>query len=108
MLKKKFGPIFKELLNLTSNKFKNKKSVNFVIFVAIKKDRTTNFSPFFLVAVFGSGMDKNQDPGSGTNIPDPQHCLSDVATHCTQYLYPICRKGIIKATVLFFSLTILD
>jgi hypothetical protein len=21
----------------------------------------------------GSGMDKNQDPGSGINIPDPQH-----------------------------------
>jgi hypothetical protein len=20
-------------------------------------------------------MDKNQDPGSGINIPDPQHCL---------------------------------
>jgi len=33
------------------------------------------------VAVFGSGirdpgsgMGKNQDPGSGINIPDPQHC----------------------------------
>jgi hypothetical protein len=26
--------------------------------------------------VFGSGtgMGKNQDPGSGINIPDPQHC----------------------------------
>ncbi len=23
----------------------------------------------------GSGMGKNQDPGSGTNIPDPQHCF---------------------------------
>ncbi len=23
----------------------------------------------------GSGMGKNQDPGSGINIPDPQHCL---------------------------------
>ncbi len=23
----------------------------------------------------GSGMSKNQDPGSGINIPDPQHCL---------------------------------
>jgi hypothetical protein len=22
----------------------------------------------------GSGMGKNQDPGSGVNIPDPQHC----------------------------------
>jgi hypothetical protein len=22
----------------------------------------------------GSGMGKNPDPGSGINIPDPQHC----------------------------------
>jgi hypothetical protein len=44
---------------------------------------TTNFfSPLSFVAVFGSGirdpgsgMGKNQDPGSGINIPDPQHCL---------------------------------
>ncbi len=42
---------------------------------------TTNFfSPLSFVAVFGSGirdpgsgMGKNQDPGSGINIPDPQH-----------------------------------
>jgi hypothetical protein len=42
------------------------------------------FSPLSFVAVFGSGirdpgdpgseMGKNQDPGSGINIPDPQHC----------------------------------
>ena len=44
---------------------------------------TTNFfSPLSFVAVFGSwirdpgsGIGKNQDPGSGINIPDPQHCL---------------------------------
>jgi hypothetical protein len=44
---------------------------------------TTNFfSPLSFVAVFGSGirdpgsgMGKNQDPGSGINIPDPQHCI---------------------------------
>ena len=29
------------------------------------------------VAVAGSGMDKKQDPGSGINIPDPQHCSWD-------------------------------
>ncbi len=49
---------------------------------------TTNFfDPLSFVAVFGSGirdprsgirgpgsgMGKNQDPGSGINIPDPQH-----------------------------------
>jgi hypothetical protein len=41
---------------------------------------TNFFSPLSFVAVFGSGirdpgsgMGKNQDPGSGINIPDPQH-----------------------------------
>jgi hypothetical protein len=35
---------------------------------------TTNFFvPLSFVAVFGSGMGKNQDPGSGIKIPDPQH-----------------------------------
>jgi hypothetical protein len=39
-----------------------------------------NFSPLSFIAVFGSGirdpgsgMGKSQDPGSGINIPDPQH-----------------------------------
>jgi hypothetical protein len=38
---------------------------------------TSFFSHLSFVAVFGdpgSGMGKNQDPGSGINIPDPQHC----------------------------------
>ena len=37
---------------------------------------TTNFfSPLSFVAFLdpGSGMAKNQDPGSGIKIPDPQH-----------------------------------
>jgi hypothetical protein len=41
---------------------------------------TNFFSPLSFVAVFGSGirdpgsgMSKNQDPGSGINIPDPPH-----------------------------------
>jgi hypothetical protein len=40
------------------------------------------FSPLSFVAFFesgiwdpGSGMGKNQDPGSEINIPDPQHCI---------------------------------
>jgi hypothetical protein len=43
-----------------------------------KKGMTTNFflhqclSSLFLDP--GSGMGKNQDPGSGINIPDPPHC----------------------------------
>jgi hypothetical protein len=41
-----------------------------------KKGRTTNFfSPFSFLFFMdpGTGMDKNQDPGSVINIPDPQH-----------------------------------
>jgi hypothetical protein len=41
---------------------------------------TKFFSPLSFVDVFGSGirdpgsgMGKNQDPGSGINIPDPPH-----------------------------------
>ena len=30
-------------------------------------------SPFLLFLDPGSGMGKNQDPGSGINNPDPQH-----------------------------------
>jgi hypothetical protein len=45
--------------------------------VATKKSKKTNFFPPIFVAVVGfgiqSGMDKNQDPGSGTNIPDLQY-----------------------------------
>jgi hypothetical protein len=45
-----------------------------VKFVATKKGMTIiYFPPLSFVAVFGSGMGKNQDPGSGINIPDPQH-----------------------------------
>jgi hypothetical protein len=62
--------------------FKNKIILNLVKLVASKKHMTTNsVSPLSFVAVFGSGipdpgsrMGKNQDPGSGINIPDPQHC----------------------------------
>jgi hypothetical protein len=54
---------------------KNKINFNFVLFLATKNGRTTNFfsSPLSFVAVFGSvirdpgsGMDNNQDPGPAT------------------------------------------
>ncbi len=37
--------------------------------------KTNFFPPLYFVVVFdpGSGMGKIQDPGSGINIPDPQH-----------------------------------
>jgi hypothetical protein len=56
------------------------KFYNFLIFVASKNGRTKKmYSPSFFGVVVGSGMDKNQDPGSGINIPDPQHwCYGSV------------------------------
>jgi hypothetical protein len=47
--------------------FKNKIIYIFYIF-GYKK-----FPPSSFDAVVGYGMDKNQDPGSGMFIPDPQH-----------------------------------
>jgi hypothetical protein len=47
-----------------------------MIFVATKNGWTTkNFPPPILVLLLdpGSGIDKNQDLGSGINIPDTQH-----------------------------------
>ncbi len=74
LILQKIGPI------LFLEHFKNKIIYNFVKIVAIKKCMTPIFLPLSFVAVFGSGirdlgsrMSKNQDPGSGINIPDPQH-----------------------------------
>jgi hypothetical protein len=50
---------------------------------------TTNFfhpSVLLLILDPGSGMGKNQDPGSGINIPDPQHCNFP-------YIYKEIQKG---------------
>ncbi len=65
--------------------FKTKIIYNFVKFVATLKGMTTYF---FFASLFcycfesgirdpGSGMGKNQDPGSAINIPDPPHWLLD-------------------------------
>ncbi len=72
----KTGPIF------FLQHFKNKIILNFVKSVATKKDMTNFFSLLSFVAIYGSGMGKNQDPGSGINIPDPQHC------------WKVCRPGV--------------
>jgi hypothetical protein len=72
----KFGP------NFFLGQFKNKIILHFGKFVATKKCLKEDFfSPLSFLPVFGSwirdpgsGMGKNQDPGSGINIPDPQHC----------------------------------
>ena len=54
--------------------------MKFEINGAKKRIATSFFSPPSFVAVFGSGIrdpgsgtGKNQNPGSGTNIQDPQH-----------------------------------
>jgi hypothetical protein len=62
--------------NFSLQHFKNKILFNFVKFVATKKGMTKkNFHPSSLLRFLdpGSGMGKNQDTGSGINIPDPQH-----------------------------------
>jgi hypothetical protein len=68
----KIGP------NFFLQHFKNKIIFNKICGYKKRYDNTF-FSPLSFVAVFGSeirdpgsGMGKNQDPGSGINIPDPQ------------------------------------
>jgi hypothetical protein len=56
--------------------FKSNIIFNFVKFVTTKK-KYDFFSPLSFVR---SGMGKNQDPGSGINIPDPPHCISRYRT----------------------------
>jgi hypothetical protein len=52
--------------------FKNKIIFSFVIFVASKKARATNFfSPLSFVAVFGSGILDGQESGSGIRDKHP-------------------------------------
>jgi hypothetical protein len=48
-------------------------TILYTVCVAIKNGRTKKCFPSSFGAFVGSGMDKNQDPGSGINIPDPQH-----------------------------------
>ena len=82
-LGKKFYNSFKTCQKIFLQHFKNKIIFNFVKFVATKKGLTTNFFHPSLLLLFldpgseirdpGSGMGKNQDPGSGINIPDSQH-----------------------------------
>ncbi len=75
ILVKKFYNSFKIGQHFFLQQFKTEIICNFVKFVATEKVMTTNFfSPLSFVAVLdpGSGMAKNQDPGSGIIIPDPQ------------------------------------
>jgi hypothetical protein len=60
--------------------FKTKIINNFEKYVAILKGITINFFRPPLLLLFlnpGSGMGKNQDPGSGINTLDPQHWYLD-------------------------------
>jgi hypothetical protein len=95
-LSKKFNNSLKIGSNFFVQQFKHKIIYNFVKFMAIKKGLTTDFfHPLSFVAFFGSGfldprsgiqdlgsgMGKNQDPGSGIrdkhpgsatlSVPDP-------------------------------------
>ncbi len=93
----KIGPIF--LLQ----HFKNKIVQFCEIYGPKKKGMKTNFFSLCLSLLFldpesgigdpGSGMGKNQDPGSGINIPDPQHWFLVV-----RFLKNIWRSGKEKCT----------
>jgi hypothetical protein len=62
---------------------------------------TTNFFHPSLLLLFldpgseirdpGSGVGKNQDPGSGINIPDPPHCSQAIMTRAIAWCY--CDHG---------------
>ncbi len=89
-LGKKFHNSLKFGRNFFLEQFKNKIILHFVKFVVTKIVWKIYFFTLSFVAVFGSGirdpgfgfrdsgsgMGKNQDPGSRINIPDPQHCCS--------------------------------
>ncbi len=93
----KIGP------NFFLQHIKNKIIFSSVKFVATKNGLTKkNFSPLSFVAVFGSGirdpgsgMGKNQDPGSGINIPDPPpHCKKGVKfKYAGNKIEAVCFKG---------------
>jgi hypothetical protein len=65
---------------------------------------TTNFFYPSLLLLFldpgsdirdpGSGIGKNQDPGSGINIPDPQHCKKRQQNPLYRYRY----QGMVQYT----------
>ncbi len=54
---------------------------------------TKNFFSLSYVAVLdpGSGMGKNQDPGSGINIPDPPHWFLIIAVPGQAWKFRIQR-----------------
>ncbi len=72
---KKFYNSLKIGPNFFLQQFKTEIISNFVKFVAAYKVMTLIFFTPLFGAVLdpGSGMAKNQDLGSGINIPDPQH-----------------------------------
>ncbi len=80
-LGKKFFNSLKTGPNFFLHHFKNK-FFQFCDIFGYKKGMTSNFfsPPLSFIEVFGSGIRdlgwvKNQDPGSGINIPDSQHCI---------------------------------
>jgi hypothetical protein len=72
----KFAQIF-------SSAFQKRNSFQFCEICGYRKRYDKKFfftaCPFFCCCFWirdpGSGMGKSQDPGSGINIPDPQHCV---------------------------------
>jgi hypothetical protein len=85
---------------------------NFVKFVAKVKDMTKKFfSPLSFDGLFGSGigdpgsgMGKNQDPGSGINIPDLQYCSFVYAILTSFSCLPLCAVLLIWFSINFYPL----
>jgi hypothetical protein len=63
---------------------------------------TINFFHLSLLLLFldpGSGMGKNQDPGSGINIPDPQHWIREIRDkHPGPYFQELSNNFWVKRT----------
>jgi hypothetical protein len=81
----KSSEIIRKLAQIFSSACQKQNNFQFSEIYGYKKGMTTNFFCPSLLLQFldsgseirgsGSGMGKNQDPGSGINIPDPQHWI---------------------------------
>ncbi len=69
---------------------------------------TLLFSLLLLFLDPGSGMGKNQDPGSGINIPDPQHCSGRyLIRHSSKHIYCDEMQNVTKLNAKVSSLILI-
>ena len=75
MLKEKIWVNFQRIIELFTQK------------VVTKLSKIWVWDPGSEIRDPGSGMGKNQDPGSGINIPDPQQCLRRYLCFISGFLF---------------------